>query len=109
MTELYIYKEESSDTLEFKHMCNPFVFGKTKKPIIVVDPIVKPIIWAQDGRYGFISKEQVQNMIRRKMDLAKQQKGYAKDKPLELAFHWEDTLQLDPVTVKLMREASPQE
>ncbi len=94
MTDLYIYKEESSDTLNIELVdCGPPGYA------------AKPIIWAQDGRYGFISKEQVRNMMRRKKDLAKQQKGYAKDKPLDLVFHWEDTVQMDPVIAELMREA----
>ncbi len=71
--------------------------------------LTKPIIWAQDGRFGYISEAQVQNLQRRRIDLAKQQKGYAKNKPLVLAFHWSDTTQLDPVTVQLMRKISPQE
>ncbi len=88
MDESYAYIEDSSETLNCKY---------------IADLPVKPIIWAQDGRYGFISKEQVQNMMRRQEDLAKQQRGYAKDKPLDLVFHWLEVLPLDPATVKLMR------
>ena len=91
MNKPYAYIEDSSETLNCKYMAN--------LP-------VKPILWAQSGRYGFISKEQVQNMVRRQIDLAKQQKGYAKDKPLDLVFHWDDTIALDPYTVGAMREIS---
>lgn len=91
--ELYLYIEDSADTLNIRHT-------NYLRP----SP-VKPIIWAQEGRYGFISKEQVLNMIRRQEDLAKQQKGYARDEPFTLTFHWSDTVQLDPSVVELMRES----
>ncbi len=68
----------------------------------------KPIMWAKEGQYGWISKEQVRNVYRRWMDLGKQQKGYTKDKPLALAFHWSEVQILDPITVRLMGTISPQ-
>ena len=95
MDNWYIYMKESSDTLSIEYLAG-----------LRTDP-VKPIIWAQDGRYGLISKRQVLNMMRRQEDLAKQQRGYAKDKPLDLVFNWDDTLQLDPITIKTMRKGSP--
>lgn len=87
MSVLYDYIECSGDTLKPPH-----------------PSATMPIMWAQEGRYGWISREQVQNWLRRIRDLAKQQKGYAKDKPLDLVFHWGDTTPLDPITVQLMRE-----
>ena len=96
MTDSYIYIEGQSDTLPL----NAFHIFTLKRKMV-------PIIWAQNGRYGFISKEQVQNIVRRMIDLDKQQKGYAKNKPLDLSFHWEDTIPLDPKTVELMRKSSP--
>ncbi len=92
-TDPYIYLEDPADALNIQHLK-------------VHSGRVKPIIWAQEGRYGFISKEQVLNMIRRQEDLVKQQKGYVKDKPLDLVFYWDDTVQLDPVAVELMRGTS---
>ncbi|KKM90444.1 hypothetical protein LCGC14_1238470 [marine sediment metagenome] len=106
MDSSHIYIEESSETLSLQYVDSlgyqRLVHSHWAYPI----DLVKPIIWAQDGRYGFISKEQVLNIMRRQEDLAKQQKGYAKDKPLDLVFTWDDTIQLDPVAVKLMREIS---
>lgn len=93
MSNMYIYIEELSDTLTL----NAFQLFTLKKKVV-------PIMWAQNGRYGWLSKERVQNMMRRIVDLDKQQKGYARDKPLELAFLWEDADQLDPSTVELMRK-----
>ncbi len=95
MSELYYYVEHSGDTLEFHYIQEALGYAR-------------PIIWAQDGRYGWISKEQVQNMLNRYYDLGKQQKGYSMDAPLKLIFHWSEVVTLDPVTVKLMREISPQ-
>ena len=92
MNELYIYIEYPGDTLPVLRIVRSLRSGS------------KPIMWAQEGRYGWISKEQVQNMVRRQIDLTKQQKGYAKDKPLDLVFHWSEVQILDPITVKLMRE-----
>lgn len=92
----YIYIEHSNSNLILPSVC------------ITVNKI-RPIMWAQEGRYGWISKEQVQNMVRRQIDLAKQQRGYAKDKSFDLAFHWSEVQILDPITVQLMREISPQE
>ena len=40
------------------------------------------------------------------MDQTKQLKGYMKNKPIGLVFHWDDATPLDPVTVKLMQETS---
>lgn len=94
MGEPYDYIEHAGDTLNIQYSQIPERI------------ITKPIMWAQNGRYGWISKEQVQNMVRRQIDLAKQQKGYAKDKPLDLVFHWDDTTPLDPITVGLMRATS---
>ncbi len=93
----YLYVEDSNDTLTMRF--TEILRGQIN--------ITKPIIWVQEGRYGWISKEQVQNMMRRQIDSGKQQKGYAKDKPIDLAFHWDDTTPLDPATVKLIRETSP--
>ncbi len=90
-TDPYIYLEDPADTLNIQHL-------KIQRGL------VRPIIWAQEGRYGFISKERVLNMIRRQEDLAKQQKGYAQDKPLNLVFHWGDTIPINPIIFKLMRE-----
>ncbi|KKN54251.1 hypothetical protein LCGC14_0594330 [marine sediment metagenome] len=92
--EAYIYIEHSGDTLSIKHLTAAIHW-------------TKPIIWAQEGRFGYISQTQVQNLQRRQIDLEKQQKGYAKDKPLKLVFHWSDTTPLDPITVQLMRKISP--
>ncbi len=92
--DLYLYLEHHEDTLRIWW------------PGLLPTNLIKPIIWAQEGRYGWISKEQVTNMLRRQIDSGKQQKGYAKDKPLDLAFHWDDTTPLDPATVRLMREIS---
>jgi hypothetical protein len=92
--ELYYYVEHSGDTLTTQ-----YVVG-------AIHP-TRPIIWAQEGRYGWISKEQVQNLCRRQIDLDKQQKGYAKDGMIKLVFHWSEVQALDPVTVRLMRETSP--
>ncbi|KKK49584.1 hypothetical protein LCGC14_3133590 [marine sediment metagenome] len=89
----YIYLEDPMDTLNIQHL-------------EVQSGLIKPIMWAQNGRYGWISKEQVLNMIRRQEDLAKQQKGYAKDKPVKLVFHWDDVVELDPYTVKAIRKIS---
>ncbi len=94
MSNPYTYIEESADILSAEYLTN-----------LCTSP-VKPIVWAQKGRYGFISKEQVLNMMHRLKDLAEQQKGYAKDKPLDLFFHSSDTLQIDPVAVELMRGTS---
>lgn len=91
----YYYLEHSEDTLHIWWRGD--IFHRSQ---------IKPIIWAQKGRYGWISREQVQNLIHRRIDLNKQQKGYAKDKPFDLAFHWDDTMPLDPATVKLMREVA---
>ncbi len=85
--EMYDYIEHSGDTLKPPH-----------------PDWYRAIMWAQEGRYGWISKQQVLNLRRRQIDLNRQQKGYAKDKPIDFVFHWDDTVQLDPVTVKLMRE-----
>ncbi len=74
---------------------------------VVADAVIKPIMWAKEGQYGWISEEQVRNVYRRWMDLTKQQKGYTKDKPLALAFHWSEVQILDPITVKLMRSTAP--
>ena len=93
-TDPYLYIEDPADTLHIWQL-------------EIHRGLIKPIMWAQSGRYGWLSKEQVQNMVRRQIDLAKQQAGYAKDKPLDLAFHWDDVTELDPVTVRLMREPSP--
>lgn len=93
MIESYYYIEHSEDILPT--MC-----------IMAALDHAKPIIWAQGGRYGWISREQVQNLIRRQLDLNKQQKGYAKDRAIELVLHWSDTTPLDPVTVRLIRETS---
>jgi len=90
----YFYIEQPGDTLSVLHVEDSNVH-------------VRPVIWAQNGRYGWISKEQVQNMARRSDDLEKQQKGYARDKPIKLYFHWGDVVELDPITVKLMRAVSP--
>ena len=87
----YIYIEHSGDNLILQHVW--IMVGK-----------VRPIMWAQQGRYGWISKEQISNLQRRYADLKKQQKGYARNKPIDLAFHWSEVQPLDPVTVKLMRE-----
>ena len=92
--ELYLYLEYAGDTLPIKQVMGTAVRW------------IKPILWAQQGRYGWISKEQVQNLQRRYADLKRQQKGYAKDKPIKLVFHWDDTTQLDPGTVMLMRTFS---
>ncbi len=91
--ELYYYVEHSGDTLDIH-----YIEGALK--------IARPIIWAQEGRYGWISKEQVQNILRRYCDLGKQQKGYSMDAPLNLKFYWSETIQLDPATVKLMQGTS---
>lgn len=91
LADPYLYIEDSADTLSIKY------------PVRLRIDLAKPIIWAQEGRYGFISREQILNMIRRQKDLAKQQKGYARNGPLNLVFYWDDTLQLDPFTVELMR------
>ncbi len=91
MGKPYNYIEHKSDTLPVRYM--PMSTNWTK-----------PIMWAKEGQYGWISKEQVRNVYRRWMDLGKQQKGYTKDKPLALAFHWNDVTLLDPTTIKLMRE-----
>ncbi len=95
MIESYIYIIEPLDELPL----NAFHIFTLKRKIV-------PILWAQRGRYGWISKEQVQNMMNRITDLNKQQKGYARDKPLNLVFHWQDTDGLDPTTVELMRKSS---
>jgi hypothetical protein len=86
--ESYTYIKESSDSLCLKY---------------ITDLPVKPILWAQDGRYGWISRAQVRNALRRQTDLGEQQKKYSKSRPVALAFNWEDTTPLDPVTVALMR------
>lgn len=88
----YIYVEQPGDTLTMQSIVPCFGRG------------IKPIMWAQQGRYGWISKEQIRNLRSRQRDLDKQQKGYMRDKPVNLVFHWEDTTPLDPITVKLMRE-----
>lgn len=92
-----------SPYLYFKHSGDTLSLGDIEY-LMMVQGNFRPIIWAQEGRYGWISKEQIQNLQRRYCDLKKQQKGYAKDKPIDLAFHWDDTTPLDPVTVKLIRE-----
>ena len=92
---LYLYIEYAGDTLPIEQVMDTAVHW------------IKPIMWAQEGRYGWISKEQVMNMIRREKDSEKQQQGYTREKPIDLAFHWDDTVQLDPETVRLMRETSP--
>lgn len=89
--EMYYYVEHSGDTLAIHYIEEAL-------------GCARPIIWAQDGRYGWISKEQVQNMLRRYHDLKKQQRGYSMDAPLNLKFYWSETVQLDPITVKLIRE-----
>ncbi len=97
MRELYLYVEHHGDELslgDLEYM--QAVWGKWR-----------PVLWAQEGRYGWISMEKIQNMCRRYEDLKRQQKGYAKDKPIKLAFYWDDTTPLDPVTVRFMRETSP--
>ncbi|KKK82002.1 hypothetical protein LCGC14_2807780, partial [marine sediment metagenome] len=86
--ELYTYMEHLGDALRIRHIMANTLFRD----------VVSPIIWAQEGRYGWISKEQVQNLYRRQRDLEKQQKGYAKDKPIDLAFHWDEVTPLDPAT-----------
>ena len=91
--ELYYYIEYSGETLEIHYIKEDLGYPR-------------PIVWAQEGRYGWISKEQVKNLLSRYKDLGKQQKGYAKDKPIDFAFHWDDTTPLDPATVRLMREVS---
>ncbi len=91
----YVYIEYAGDTLPMRSIVTHFGLG------------IKPVMWAQEGRYGWISKKQIMNMVRRENDLEKQQKGYAKVKPLDLAFHWDEVTPLDPVTVKLMQETSP--
>ena len=93
-TDPYLYIEDPADTLHIQHLEIP---GRN---------LIRPIIWAQEGRYGWISKEQVQNLIRRQKDLDKQQNGYASHRPIDLTFHWDDTTPLDPATVRLMRETS---
>ncbi len=90
--ELYLYIEYAGDTLPIEQVMDTAVRW------------IKPILWAQDGRYGWISKEQVQNLYRRQMDSNKQQKGYAKVRPLDLVFHWSEVTPLDPATVELMRK-----
>lgn len=93
MNKLYHYIEHTGDFI-------PAMY-------VLISPLcVKPIMWSQNGRYGWISKVQVWNMVRRQRDLDKQQKGYAKDEPMKLEFHWGDTAPLDPVTVRLMRATS---
>ncbi len=94
--EPYLYFEYAKETLPLGSIMY----------LLMIRGDLRPIIWAQEGRYGWISKEQVTNMLRRQIDSGKQQKGYAKDKPLDLAFHWDDTTPLDPATVRLMREIS---
>ena len=92
IVELYLYIEYAGDTLPIEQIMDTAVRW------------IKPIIWAQKGRYGWISKEQVQNLYRRKLDMTKQQRGYTKVEPLDLVFHWDDTTPLDPITVELMRK-----
>jgi len=89
--ESYLYIEHVGDTLAVHYIEEAL-------------GCIKPILWAQQGRYGWISKEQVRNMIRRRMDMVRQQEGYTKTKPIDLAFHWDDTTPLDPITIRLMRE-----
>ena len=94
MMELYLYIEYAGDVLPIEQIS------------VVTPGKVKPIMWAQNGRYGWISKEQIQNLMRRQKDLTKQQKGYARVKPIDLGFHWSEVQLLDPATVKSMRETS---
>lgn len=94
MMESYVYIEHNKDTLPMQSIIPFFGLG------------IKPVMWAQEGRYGWISKEQIMNMIRREKDQTKQLKGYMKNKPIDLVFHWDDTVQLDPITVGLMRTTS---
>lgn len=95
MNESYIYIEQSEDTLPMLQI------------VLHLEAGIKPVMWAQAGRYGWISKEQLKNLWQRQKDLEAQQKGYAKDKPLTLQFYWHETTPLDPTTVKLMRATSP--
>ncbi len=88
--EMYDYIEHSGDTLKPPH-----------------PESTMPIMWAQEGQYGWITKNQVKNLIRRYDDLEKQQKGYSMDAPLNLKFYWSEVQILDPITVRLMRETSP--
>ena len=97
--ELYIYIEHDGDELSLGDL----------EHIQAIRGDWKPVIWGQNGRYGWISMKQMSNLQRRYADLKKQQKGYAKDKPIDLAFHWGDTTPLDPAMVKLIRKTSPQE
>lgn len=90
----YYYIEHNEDTLSLLHVLH--FHGSA----------VIPILWAQEGRYGLVSKEQVKNLWRRHNDLIKQQKGYTKNKPIDLVFYWSEVIKLDPVTVKLMRGIS---
>ncbi len=106
MMGMYDYIEHSGDTLPLSSVPETQRWWHEPPRQHVNLGYVQPIMWAQEGRYGWISKEQVLNMIRRQIDLTKQQKGYAKDKPIDLAFHWDDTTPLNPATVKLMRETS---
>lgn len=94
MMEMYLYIEYAGDVLPIEQIMN------------TAGGWIKPILWAQQGRYGWISKEQVQNLYRRQRDQTKQLKGYMKNKAINLVFHWNDTVQLDPGTVMLMRETS---
>ena len=87
--EMYDYIERSGDILKPPH---PQWDGA--------------IMWARDGQYGWISREQVQNLRRRQIDQTKQLKGYMKNKPIDLVFHWSEVQVLDPATVRLMRETS---
>ena len=80
----YLYIEHPEDTLR--------IWWPLPTPV----SLVKPIMWVQEGRYGWISKEQVQNMVCRQIDLTKQQKGDARNKPLDLAFHWDDRVTVFP-------------
>ncbi len=102
----YYYIEHPGATLPLQKIIEAQGWAFTPPHEHIVNKFVKPLMWAQEGRYGWISKEQISNMYRRKIDSDKQQKGYAKVRPLDLVLHWDDTTPLDPATVKLMRETS---
>lgn len=92
--EMYYYVEHNEDTLSMQSIIHFFKNG------------IKPIMWAQSGRYGWLPKKRIMNMVRRQRDLDKQQSGYTKDRPINLVFFWGEVQILDPITVKLMRETS---
>ncbi len=74
MTGLYTYIEYNDDTLPIQE-------------ILKLTDKVRPILWAWNGQYGWISKRLVRNLMRRQVDLVRQQKGYTRDKALDFMFY----------------------